>query len=70
MLEEQAPYDIYPTDKHTKDRNDKRCDKGEGALCFKIRRPSYHDLDDPVDERDEEQNNLNQTALTIEPRRK
>ena len=67
MLEQQAPHCIQPAYEQTAECNDYRGNQCDDVLGLKESRPSYANLDNPVNKRDYKQNNLNKTALLIKP---
>ena len=67
MLEQQAPKKVDPAEYEAEESDEKRNDKGNEALRFEERRPSYQNLDDPVDDGDQKQEDLNEPALFVKP---
>ena len=67
MLEQQAPDAVQPADKCTKEGDDDCCDQSDDVLGLKKGWPSDTNLNNPVDERDEEKDDLDETWLLVEP---
>ena len=67
MLEEQAPDDIDPTPDETDEGNDDGADEADDARLLQESSPADDQLSDPVDDRDQQEKDLNQARLLIEP---
>ena len=67
MFEQKAPNEVDPTERQTEEGHENGNDQGNDALRFQERRPSDEDLDDPVYDRNEQQNDLDEPALFVKP---
>ena len=67
MLEEQAPDEVDPAEDESEEGDDDGEDQGDETLLLQEVAPADTNLDDPVDERDEEKDELDKTTAAVEP---
>ena len=67
LLEQKHPYKVKPADEHTAEGNDDADYQSDKTALFRPSGPSDDDLRDPVDNRNDEQQELHQTALFVKP---
>jgi len=68
FLEQQHPDQVDPAEYDTGgDRNQNTDDQTKNAAALCEGRPSDYDFGEPVDDRDQEQEDLHQTALFVKP---
>ena len=67
LLEQKDPNEVKPTDEHTAKGNNDADHKSDQTALLGPGGPSDDDLGDPVDNGDDEQKKLHQTALFVKP---
>ena len=67
MFEEKAPDEVEPTEGKAEESDQNRDDERDEALRFEEGRPSDDDLNEPVHDGDQEQDDLDESALLVEP---
>lgn len=67
FFEQQDPDAVDPADEHAQESYDQTDDQSDRAAFFEKGGPPDDDLDDPVDDRDQQQYELNETALFVKP---
>lgn len=67
FFEQQDPDAVDPADEHAQESYDQTDDQSDRAAFFEKGGPPDDDLDDPVDDRDQQQYELNETALSVKP---
>ena len=67
MLEEEAPDEVQPAERKPEECDEDRHHEGDEALRLEECGPSDKNFHDPVDAGDQEQDDLNESALPIKP---
>lgn len=67
MLEEQAPNHVEPADDDTAGDGEDGHDQRNQALLLEEVAPTDKQLDDPVDEGNQKEEDLNQSAAAVKP---
>ena len=68
LLKQKHPKEVYPAEYDTRgNRNEDTNDKSEESAFLKPGAPSYHKLNYPVYTGDDEQKQLDESGLSVEP---